>query len=77
MISKAEFDAVYDEVMKAVQEYYKGPVMKKKADVIKFFKERGLDKYLAFPKSCIVPWNSPDNNIILVGHDRTGFYPEV
>lgn len=77
MISKAEFDAVYDEVMKAVQEYYKGPVMKKKADVIKFFKERGLDKYLAFPKSCIVPWSSPDNNIILVGHDRTGFYPEV
>lgn len=77
MLKQAEIDAVYDRAMDAVREYYRGPVMKSKQQIIQFFRERNLDKYISFPKHCFVSWLSPENNLILIGHDRTGFYPEI
>lgn len=76
-LTKAEIDAVYDRVMEAVREYYTHPLLQKKEEVINFFRERGLDKYLAFPKSCVVPWVSPENNLILAGRSKNGYIVEV
>ena len=60
-----------------VQEYYKQGVLKNKKDVIKFFKSFGLADYISFPKSCFIPFGSKFDNLILIGHDFSGYYPEI
>lgn len=77
MLDIPNIDVVYETAMNAIREYYRGPVMKTKKQIVEFFRERGLDEYLSFPRRCFVPWSSKENNLILVGHDRTGFYPQI
>lgn len=70
-------DKLFDKATEAVREYYRGPVMKSKKQIIEFFRERGLGEHISFPRRCFVPAGSKYDKLILIGHDRTGFYPEI
>jgi hypothetical protein len=52
-------------------------ILKNKKDVIKFFKSYGLADFISFPKSCFIPFGSKHDNLILIGKDFSGFYPEI
>lgn len=69
--------ALLDKAQNVVQEYYKNGILKNKKDVIRFFKNFGLDKYISFTKSCFIPFGSKFDNLILIGHDFSGYYPEI
>ena len=68
---------LFDYATEIVRKYYEKGIMKNKKDVIAFFRSYNLEEHISFPKRCFVPSGSKYDKLILIGHSKDGFYPEI